>query len=85
MSAMTARFEHIPPELAVHVLKATAFCAGTQPMIETALVEGYALDAERITLPRPGRVGHGGLDFAVAVDRRALPARVAAARRLGRA
>ena len=50
-SAMTARFEHIPPELIVHVLNATAFCPGTQPLIDTALREGYALDAERITCP----------------------------------
>jgi len=83
-SAMTARVEHIPPELIVHVLNATAFCPCTQPLIDTALREGYALDAERITA-RSGRMGHGGLDPAVAVDGRALPARVAAARRLGRA
>ena len=50
-SAMTARVEHIPPELIVHVLNATAFCPCTQPLIDTALCEGYALDAERITCP----------------------------------
>ena len=51
LSAMTSRFEHIPAELVVHVLNATAFCPGTQPLIDTALREGYAIDAERITCP----------------------------------
>ena len=48
-SALTVNVEHIPPELVVHVINATAFCPGTQPLIGAALREGYELDAERIT------------------------------------
>lgn len=51
LSAMTVNAEHIPPELVVHVLNATACCPGAQPLIETALREGHELDAERITCP----------------------------------
>jgi len=51
LSAMTVNVEHIPSELVVHVLNATAYCPGTQPLIEAALREGYAIDAERITCP----------------------------------
>lgn len=50
-SALTTRFAHIPPALVAHVINATAFCPGTQPLIDTALREGYHLDAERITCP----------------------------------
>ena len=51
LSALTANVDHIPPELVVHVMNATAFCPGTQRLIETALREGYAVDAQRITCP----------------------------------
>jgi pimeloyl-ACP methyl ester carboxylesterase len=51
LSALTVRSEHIPPELVVHVMDATAFCPGTRALIDTALREGYALDPERITCP----------------------------------
>jgi pimeloyl-ACP methyl ester carboxylesterase len=51
LSAMTSSVEHIPPELVVHVMNATAYCPGTGPLIETALREGYEIDAERITCP----------------------------------
>ena len=50
-SALTTRFDHIPPALVAHVINATAFCPGTQPLIDTALREGYHLDAERIMCP----------------------------------
>ena len=50
-SALSVNFEHLPPELVVHIINATAFCPGTQPLIDTALREGYELDAERITCP----------------------------------
>ncbi len=50
-SAITVNVEHIPHELIVHVLNATAFCPGTQTLIDTALREGYHIDAERITCP----------------------------------
>jgi len=51
LSAMTSRLEHIPPELVVEVLNSTAYCPGTQPLIEAALREGYSVDVERITCP----------------------------------
>ena len=50
-SALTVNVEHIPPELIVAMMNATAFCPGTQPLIDTALREGYGLEAERITCP----------------------------------
>lgn len=50
-SALTTSFAHIPAELVVHIIDATAFCPGTQPLIEAALREGYDLDAEQITCP----------------------------------
>ena len=49
--AITSRFEHIPPELIAHVMTATASCPGTAALIETALREGYDLDAERVVCP----------------------------------
>jgi pimeloyl-ACP methyl ester carboxylesterase len=51
MSAITSRSGHIPPELVAHVVNATAFCPGTATLVETALREGYELDAERVTCP----------------------------------
>jgi len=50
-SALTVEYEHLPAELVVDIMNATAFCPGTQPLIDTALREGYELDAERITCP----------------------------------
>lgn len=50
-SALTVEHEHLPPELVVDIMNATAFCPGTQPLIDTALREGDGLDAERITCP----------------------------------
>ncbi len=50
-SSLTTSFDHIPPELVVHIINATAFCPGTRPLIDTALREGYDLDAEQITCP----------------------------------
>lgn len=50
-ATLTTCFEHIPPALVAHVINATAFCPGTQALIETALREGYHLDAERVTCP----------------------------------
>ena len=49
--AIVSNFEHIPFELLVHQMIATANCPGLEPMIETALREGYRLDAERISCP----------------------------------
>jgi pimeloyl-ACP methyl ester carboxylesterase len=50
-SALTTRCEHIPPELVAHVITATALCPGTQALIDTALREGYHVDASQITCP----------------------------------
>ena len=50
-AALTVRYEHLPAELVVDIMNATAFCPGTQPLIDTALREGYELDAERIACP----------------------------------
>ena len=50
-AVLTTRFDHIPPALVAHVINASAFCPGTQPLIDAALREGYHLDAERITCP----------------------------------
>jgi pimeloyl-ACP methyl ester carboxylesterase len=49
--AITSTFEHIPAELIAHQMNGTANCPGMATMIETALREGYDLDAERITCP----------------------------------
>ena len=78
-------FEHIPPELLAHQLHGTAGCFGAPALIEYALREGFELDAERDRLPGAHRVGHARRDRAVAGERRALPRRMAAAGRLGRA
>ncbi|MDQ6777612.1 MAG: alpha/beta fold hydrolase [Actinomycetota bacterium] len=48
---ITSNFDHIPDELIAHQMCATANCEGVTPMIDTALREGYSLDAERITCP----------------------------------
>jgi pimeloyl-ACP methyl ester carboxylesterase len=50
-SALTVNVDHIPDELVVHVMNATACCPGTQPLIDAALREGYHVQAERITCP----------------------------------
>lgn len=50
-AALTTRFEHIPPALVAHIVNATAFCPGTQALIDTALREGYHVDAAQIACP----------------------------------
>ena len=54
-------------------------------LIEHALREGWAARRRADRLPGAGRLGHRGPGPAVALGRRALPRRVAPARRLGRA
>lgn len=49
--AMCERCDHIPRELLVHQLLGTAACPGLRPMIDTALREGYDLDAARVQCP----------------------------------
>jgi pimeloyl-ACP methyl ester carboxylesterase len=49
--ALTSRFEHIPPELVAHGMNATANCPGMAVLIDSALQEGWSLDAQRVTCP----------------------------------
>ena len=84
-SLTTERYEHIPADLLAHQALAMAICPGAAELIDHALRAGWRLDAERITWPRARRVGHRRPPAAMARRRRAIPARLAAARRLGRA
>ena len=45
------RFEHIPADLLAHQIRGVAACTAVEPMVETALREGWALDAERVGCP----------------------------------
>jgi pimeloyl-ACP methyl ester carboxylesterase len=45
---IAARFEHIPAELLAHQICGAASCAAVGRMIETALRDGWSLDAGRI-------------------------------------
>src|SRR5699024_4319814 len=45
------RFEHIPPELLAHQIRAIAASAGVPAMLEHAPTADWTLDAERITCP----------------------------------
>jgi pimeloyl-ACP methyl ester carboxylesterase len=44
-------FEHIPVELLLHQMHGVIACAGMGPLVEHALTDGWALDAERIACP----------------------------------
>jgi pimeloyl-ACP methyl ester carboxylesterase len=48
---LTTSFEHIPPELLAHQLRAVAASEGAPALIEHALQEGWSVDAERIACP----------------------------------
>jgi pimeloyl-ACP methyl ester carboxylesterase len=48
---LTTNFEHIPPELLAHQLRAVAASEGAPALIEHALQEGWSVDAERIACP----------------------------------
>jgi len=54
------RFEHIPPDLLAHQIRAVAWCEGAVPMVEHALQVGYHVDAEWID--RPVRIVWGTVD-----------------------
>ena len=82
---IASHFEHIPPELLAHLMRGAASCAAAAPLTEYALRARLAPRRGERQLPCAGRLGHGRQDPAVAVGRRALPHRLAAARRLGRA
>ncbi len=45
------RFEHIPPELIAHSMRAAAACDATLPYVEFARTHGWQLDAARIECP----------------------------------
>ena len=44
-------YEHIPSELIAHQLLGAASCEGALPLIDSALRDGWQLDAERINCP----------------------------------
>jgi pimeloyl-ACP methyl ester carboxylesterase len=46
-----AHFEHIPPELIAHSIRAAAACDATIPYVEFARNRGWKLDAGRIACP----------------------------------
>jgi pimeloyl-ACP methyl ester carboxylesterase len=46
-----AHFEHIPPELIAHSMRAAAACDATLPYVEFARGQGWRLDAGRIACP----------------------------------
>jgi pimeloyl-ACP methyl ester carboxylesterase len=48
---ITTNFEHIPADLLAHQMMGIVGCQKARPLIETALREGWALDAEKITCP----------------------------------
>jgi pimeloyl-ACP methyl ester carboxylesterase len=49
--ASVAHYEHIPPELIAHSIRAAAACEATLPFVEFTRTRGWHLDAERITCP----------------------------------
>jgi pimeloyl-ACP methyl ester carboxylesterase len=48
---LTVNFEHIPAELAAHLIVGVANCAGARAFVDFALSTEWTLDAERITCP----------------------------------
>jgi pimeloyl-ACP methyl ester carboxylesterase len=48
---MVTNFEHIPPELIAHSMRAAAACDATLPYVELARRRGWHVDAERIACP----------------------------------
>jgi pimeloyl-ACP methyl ester carboxylesterase len=47
----TVNYEHIPPELIVHMMRGAAGCTGLTDFLAFAGAHGYPLDAERIQCP----------------------------------
>jgi pimeloyl-ACP methyl ester carboxylesterase len=45
------RFEHIPAGLLAHQIRGVAACDAVEPMVETALREGWTIDPERVDCP----------------------------------
>jgi pimeloyl-ACP methyl ester carboxylesterase len=50
-SVQTVAYEHIPAELLAHQLRGVAACTGAHALTEAARMEGWDLDAERVTCP----------------------------------
>jgi pimeloyl-ACP methyl ester carboxylesterase len=48
---IATNFEHIPPELIVHLMRGAASCDAVLPLVEYARREGWRLDAEKIACP----------------------------------
>lgn len=48
---IATNFEHIPSELLAHQMRGAASCSAVSALIDFALREGWALDAERVTCP----------------------------------
>jgi pimeloyl-ACP methyl ester carboxylesterase len=48
---ITTNFQHLPPELIVHMMRGVAACAGLQSPVELSRREGWRIDAERIACP----------------------------------
>jgi pimeloyl-ACP methyl ester carboxylesterase len=48
---IATNYEHIPPDLIVHLMRGAASCDAVVPLVEYARREGWKLDAERITCP----------------------------------
>jgi pimeloyl-ACP methyl ester carboxylesterase len=47
----TVNFEHIPPDLLAHQIRAAATCEAAGPLIELARRDGWSIDAEAISCP----------------------------------
>lgn len=48
---LTTNFEHIPADLLAHQMLGIAGCTAARELIDSALSEGYTLDAQQITCP----------------------------------
>jgi len=49
--SITVNFDHIPPRLIAHQIRAAAACDAVLPLIAYVDEHGYALDAEQVTCP----------------------------------
>jgi pimeloyl-ACP methyl ester carboxylesterase len=48
---ITSKYEHIPAELIVHMMRGVATCAAVRPLVGLARREGWRVEAERVTCP----------------------------------
>ena len=84
-SSSPTNFEHIPAELLAHQLLGVAGCTGAAALIEHALRERLGRSTRSGSLPGARSCGAPTTGCCPGRRRRALPRRLAAARRLGRA